>query len=395
MLHPLRNAIQPYDWGSTTAVAELMGRPPTGEPEAEVWMGAHPKAPSQVCVDGRWLPLGDHIASDPSAVLGDAVVARFGPTLPFLLKILAAAQPLSLQVHPTVAQAESGYDAEEARGVALGAPERTYRDRNHKPELLAALGPFEALAGFRTATDAADVLDALGAGDPWVARLRAGELDGVFWDLWALDGDERRELVDKVVDGAARAGERYAAEAGLVARCAELHPGDVGIVVALLLNRVHLDATEAIYAPAGRLHAYLDGLGVEIMASSDNVVRGGLTTKHVDLDELRRILTVRPEAIEPLRPAADGTADGEAVYATPAPEFRLSRLEIGGDAALTVEGPEIVLCTQGSVSARPGSDGSGGMSLGAGESAFVDAAARAYVLGGSGVVFRATVGELG
>lgn len=393
MLHPLRNAIQPYDWGSTTAIAELMGRPPAAGPEAEIWMGAHPKAPSQVCVGGRWLPLGDHIAADPNAVLGPAVVARFGPTLPFLLKVLAAAQPLSLQVHPTVDQAQRGYDAEEAAGVALDAPDRTYRDRNHKPELLAALGAFDALAGFRTPVDAADVLEAFGAGDPWVHRLRAGELDGVFWDLWALDRDERARLVDRVVAGATGAGERFGPEADLVRRCAELHPGDVGIVVTLLLNRVRLGPTEAIYAPAGRIHAYLDGIGVEIMASSDNVVRGGLTTKHVDLPELRRILTVRSETIEPLRPApADDGFEAESWYRTPAPEFRLSRIVASRPTIpLHPSGPEILLCTEGQV--HVGSSGEDGVELNAGDSVFVDADTSDYRLGG-GVAFRATVGDI-
>ena len=179
---PLRNPVQHYDWGSTTAIPQLLGVAPDGRPQAELWLGAHPSAPSLADVGGppsaRWRPLDRLVADEPRGLLGEEVVARFGPRLPFLLKVLAAARPLSLQTHPTLEQARAGYAREEAAGVPRAAPQRSYKDRNHKPELLVALTPFDVLAGFRAPAASVDLFDGLvaaGAGRlrPWVQRLAA------------------------------------------------------------------------------------------------------------------------------------------------------------------------------------------------------------------------------
>ncbi len=385
-----------YDWGSTDAIPALLGRDPDGRPWAELWFGAHASAPSPVHLpDGSTVGLDELIARDPAGMLGATCVERLGPTLPFLVKLLAAAQPLSLQVHPSRTQAVAGYDAEDAAGVALDAPTRTYRDRNHKPELLVALTPFAALAGFRAPAESAAQFERFDAGEPWVSRLRAGDLDGTFWALWDLDPVERAALVARVVAAASRSA-RDLPEADMVTAMAALHPGDIGLVVALLLNRVMLTPGAGLYAPAGRLHAYLDGLGIEVMANSDNVVRGGLTTKAVNLAELRRILEVRPDPAESLPPGADGR------FLTPAEDFVVDRLVLEVGAAPTVGaggrvGPDVVVCTSGAVSVTtaPVSAAAGpeaSITLQPGGAAFLPHAAGPYVLtaGSASVCYRIT-----
>ncbi len=374
----LRGRAQHYDWGSFTAIPELLGVEPDGRPWAELWFGAHPAAPADVLVAGEWQPLDAVIAVSPEALLGPACRERFGDQLPFLLKILAAGQPLSLQVHPSTALAEEGFAREEAAGVPVGAPERTYRDRWHKPEVLCALTPFEALSGFRSAEGSEAVLAAFGLDDV-AARVRVHGLAAAFWSLWSATPAEREALARAAVAAApAASAGPFAAEAGWVSRLGALHPGDVGIVAALLCNLVVLEPGQALYAPAQRLHAYLHGLGVELMATSDNVVRGGLTTKHVALAELERVLLVVPEGVV----AQDETAGG---WMTPAPEFHLSRLAPGVEAQ--VDGPEILLFLDG-----PGSVA--GVPVERGGALFVPASLDRYQVGADAAPYRAQVGFL-
>ena len=382
----LRNRIQHYAWGSRSALAELTGRAsPSPEPEAELWMGAHPQAPSELLRDGAWRPLDEVIARDPERELGARCAAVHGPRLPFLLKVLAAAEPLSLQAHPTRAQAEAGFAKEEARGVPRDAPNRCYRDRNHKPELLSALTRFHALCGFRRversrelfallATPELDfVRDALAAGD-------AG-LEVAFRQIMTLDPSRRERVVAATLAACREVRGDFEAECGWALRFGELYPGDAGVVSALLLNLVTLEPGDAIYLPAGNLHAYLEGVGVEIMASSDNVLRGGLTPKHVDVRELCGVLSFQSADVELTR-ATHGR------YPTPAPEFELSRVQ--GPASFAVTGPEIVLCTQGSVQLASAASQ---LALSRGQSAFVSAADAGYTVAGEGTLFRATVGS--
>jgi mannose-6-phosphate isomerase len=380
-VYPLTGVIRPYAWGSHTAIAELQGRPaPTEAPEAELWLGAHPDDPSTVGGQAGGVSLDSLIAGSPKDQLGEQVMAEFGPRLPYLLKILAAGQPLSLQAHPSLEYAREAF----ARQQADPSAPRNYTDANHKPEMLVALTPFEALCGFRAPTAAADAIDALAvpALDPVVKSLRDGDLRGAVETLLSWPQDDRAPLIDSVVAAAtAHPGDDACA---LAVSLAGYYPGDPGVLVALLLNHVRLQPGEALFLGAGIPHAYLNGLGVEIMANSDNVLRCGLTPKHVDVPELLRI--VRFEASDPgvLRPEA--SPDGEEVYETPIDEFRLSRYvlpEGGATHDLTRETPQILLCTAGTVRAD-------GHELRPGRSVFVPAGEKAEV-SGSGTIFRATV----
>ncbi|MFD3731094.1 mannose-6-phosphate isomerase, class I [Streptomyces sp. NPDC058632] len=378
----LDNTVRPYAWGSTTAIARLLGVEPTGEPQAEMWMGAHPGAPSRT---GRGT-LAEVIDADPERELGAASVAKFGPRLPFLLKLLAAGAPLSLQVHPDLDQAKAGYADEERRGVPADAPHRTYKDANHKPELICALTDFDGLCGFRDPLRAAELLDALGVDSlkPYADLLHAHPEEAALREvLTAILTADRDEMAHTVTEAAA-ACDRLGGDHAPYAAIAHHYPGDPGVIAAMLLHHVRLQPGEALYLGAGVPHAYLNGLGVEIMANSDNVLRCGLTPKHVDVPELLRI--VRFEAGDPgvLRPEA--APDGEELYDTPTDEFRLSRyvLPAGGTSHdLTRATPQILLCTAGSVRA-------GEHELSPGTSVFVPAGEKAEV-SGAGTLFRATV----
>ncbi|MEV6649458.1 mannose-6-phosphate isomerase, class I [Streptomyces sp. NPDC051219] len=382
----LSNAVRPYAWGSTTAIPELLGVEPTGEPQAEMWMGAHPGAPSRVDRGAGGTALSTVIEADPEAELGAAAVAKFGPRLPFLLKILAAGAPLSLQVHPDLTQAKEGYADEERRGVPLDAPHRNYKDANHKPELLCALTAFDGLCGFRAPTEAADLLAGLGVDSlkPYVDLLHAHPEDAALREvLTAVLSADPAEMAHTVAEAAVAAehlGGAYAPYAFL----AHHYPGDPGVIAAMLLNHVQLQPGEALFLGAGIPHAYLSGLGVEIMANSDNVLRCGLTPKHVDVPELLRIVRFEPTDPGILRPEA--TPDGEELYETPIDEFRLSRHVLAEGAVpsqLPTDTPQILLCTAGAPQA-------GEHALKPGQSVFVPAG-EAVTLSGTGTVFRATV----
>ncbi|MEU3184247.1 mannose-6-phosphate isomerase, class I [Streptomyces sp. NPDC006923] len=382
----LSNTVRPYAWGSTTAIPELLGVAPTGEPQAEMWMGAHPGAPSRLDRGTGEQPLSAVIAADPEAELGAAATRKFGPRLPFLLKLLAAGSPLSLQVHPDLAQAREGYADEERRGVPIDAPDRNYKDANHKPELICALTPFDGLCGFRAPDEAAELLARLDVdslkpyADLLHARPEEAALREVLTAVLAADPEEMAATVTETAAAAERLGGDYTPYASI----ARHYPGDPGVIAAMLLNYVQLLPGEALFLGAGVPHAYLNGLGVEIMANSDNVLRCGLTPKHVDVPELLRI--VRFEASEPgvLRPEA--SSSGEELYDTPIDEFRLSRYVLTPDAPvrdLTAPTPQILLCTAGAPSAND-------LALTPGASVFVPAGEKAE-LSGVGTVFRATV----
>ncbi|MBM9504922.1 mannose-6-phosphate isomerase, class I [Actinacidiphila acididurans] len=406
-MNRLTNTVRPYAWGSTTAIPELLGTAPTGEPQAELWMGAHPGAPSRIDRGAGPIALDAVIDADPVAELGEATVKRFGPRLPFLLKVLAAAAPLSVQVHPDLAQAKAGFADEEARGIPLDAPHRNYKDPNHKPEMIVALSPFEGLCGFRRPTEAADLLDALGVGAlaPYADILRAHPEDRALREVLAAVLGAEPEAMAATVHAATEAAARladtpgtpYAADYAAYARAAHHFPGDRGIIAAMLLNHVRLQPGEALFLGAGVPHAYLDGLGVEIMANSDNVLRCGLTPKHIDVPELLRI--VRFEAGDPgvLRPEAG--PDGEELYAAPIDEFRLSRYVVApGSEPRTLDHgtPQILLCTDGRIrlrtlaAANAEATDDAEITLARGESAYVPASERTE-LTGEGTVFRATV----
>lgn len=391
-MHALHNVIQPYAWGSRVAIAELCGRPaPAATPEAELWMGAHPSAPSRVVERGEERSLLELIAAAPQAMLGESLLGRFGPRLPFLLKVLAAESPLSLQAHPTLEQARAGYAAEEAQGVPLDAPHRNYKDPNHKPELICALGTFHALVGFREPQATLRLFTRLGVERlaPLLSLLEGSGLRAFFEAVMTSPAEVRGELAAATLNACrAQSGGEFADEYAWATRIGGLYPGDVGIVVALCLNLVTLAPGEAVYLPAGNLHAYLQGTGVEIMASSDNVLRGGLTPKHVDVPELMRVLDFGAGPVTPLRAEREGD---EHVFRTPAPEFRLSYLDVQGTLQpARSNGPEILLVTQGELRLRAADDE---LTLRRGGSALLSASDPAYRLSGEARVFRATAGS--
>lgn len=365
-----------YAWGSRTAIAALRGRPvPAAHPEAELWFGAHPGDPARlVDDDGTTRSLLEVVDTNPAAQLGDRTVARFGARLPFLLKLLAAEEPLSLQAHPSALQAVEGFAREDAAGIPVDSPVRNYRDDSHKPELVVALTRFEALAGFRDPYRTVELLDALRvpALEPFVGLL-AGQPDpdglrALFTTWLTLPPPALRALLPPVLDGCvayltAHENGRapFTAEVRTALELAEVYPGDSGVLASLLLNRVTLEPGQGLYLDAGNLHAYLHGMAVEIMANSDNVLRGGLTPKHVDVPELLRVLDFEAADVPILAPI-EGPDAGEWVYRTPAAEFTLSRLDLDSsgtagpaESALTPCGPQILLCTSGSAKLRCGS----------------------------------------
>jgi mannose-6-phosphate isomerase len=359
MVKPMRNAVRPYAWGSRTAIAALLGRQvPAPHPEAELWLGAHPGDPSKVIgADGAERSLLDLVASDPVGQLGPDVLARWGTRLPFLLKVLAAEEPLSLQAHPSPEQAAAGFAREEAAGIPRDAANRNYPDPTAKPELLCALTEFHALAGFRDPHRTVKLLRAvetsgiapyvdLLAAQPNSYGLRALFTTWITLPQPALDKLEP-ELLDACVAHVREHGE-FELECRTILQLGEAYPGDAGVLAALLLNRVVLAPGEAIFLPAGNLHSYLQGTGVEILANSDNVLRGGLTPKHVDVPELLRVLDFSYGDIPVLR---GEPVDGRCVYRTVAAEFELSRVELATGVAVRLDGgrPRILICTEGAV----------------------------------------------
>jgi mannose-6-phosphate isomerase len=393
----LEPVTQPYAWGSHTVIAGLQGRPaPTAKPEAELWMGAHPSAPSGVERAGTRTTLDAVIAANPAGELGAECAARFGGRLPFLLKVLAAEKALSIQVHPSREQAEAGYLAENERGLAPGDKSRNYVDDWPKPEILCALTPFEILAGMRTTADAAALLRALAvsglaplatelANAPDQAALSVALATILTWPA-AVRGALVGDVVAACERIAARGGE-YAAACAATARLAGEHPGDLGIVASLLLRHAVLRPGEAVFLPAGGLHAYLHGAGVELLANSDNVVRAGLTAKHVDVPELLKLTdpAVDVPVIEP-RPLGGGVS----VYDSPAPEFRLYRAELGpGEVTLPGGGARIVLCVDGVGTLRASS---GTLKVARGESCYLSSADGAVTVSGPATAFIAGSG---
>lgn len=337
-------SIKNYAWGSRTALAELAGRgAPSALPEAELWVGAHPAGPCELERGGARRTLAELIAADPERELGPALAARGEGALP-LLKLLAAGRPLSLQAHPDRDAAERGFAREQAAGLPLGDARRSYKDPLDKPELVVALGPFHALAGLREPAASLAELSRAGLAheawlEPLASALAAGQLTRALelaFELAAARPDELERL--------SRAHPRLAA-------LAAHYPRDPGLLVSLLLEPVSLERNEALFLGPRALHAYLGGLAVEVMRASDNVLRGGLTDKHVDVAELVRVLDGRVGGalrIEPRR-----LAEGRARYEPPTDAFALERLEPLGS-ALALEGPALVVCVRGRVALRAG-----------------------------------------
>lgn len=370
------NAPRPYLWGSTTALAELRGETPSGEPEAELWLGDHAVNPARLANTGQ--SLREWGQDNPD---------RFGDRpLPFLLKILAAESPLSIQAHPTREQATFGWERENAAGVPIDSPTRNYRDPNHKPEVIIALTEFSALCGFRPESKRTPVLIFLeGAGVDGIQLLRehldSGLDNAVEWLL------RRGEGVDDLVASLARF-EGSANDGGIDAAVrtavtlAQSFPGDPGAAVSLLLNHVVLQPGEALFLPAGNIHAYLHGVGVEVMAASDNVLRGGLTRKNVDLPELLSILDFS-ELDEPrVFPTVAGSVR---TFDPGVGDFVVEDVVVNGHVDIDLRGPAIAVVTDGSLELTADSE----MAVRKGDAVFIEAGETLTTLVGDGHIFIA------
>jgi mannose-6-phosphate isomerase len=395
----LSNAVRPYPWGSTSAIPALLGIPDDGGPQAELWLGAHPDSPS-LLPDGTRLDAA--IAADPVRLVGPRVQSSFGPRLPYLLKVLSAAAPLSLQVHPNSEQAAAGFADEQDRHVPQDAEFRRYRDPFHKPEMVVALEPFDALCGLRDPATTAELLDGLDVEHPAWPHLRelvsGSPPDAALRRTvtWLLGDDEQVPSLVRAV--AAAAGARPdRPEYVTTAELAEAYPGDPGVLVALLLNRVRLAPGEALFLPAGNIHAYLQGTALEVMASSDNVLRAGLTSKHVDAAELVRITDFTPHPLPVVVPEHDGPV---ARYRPAAAEFELACVTLTKQDRqdwhdLPVEGPRILLVLDGKLDVAVDRDPPGRQRLvehvGRGTSLFVPAVSGLLAVRGAGTAVVAGV----
>ena len=382
-------ALKNYDWGSATAIPELLGRRATGEPVAELWFGAHPSGPA--ALRGSSIRLDEHIDADRCAALGASVADRFG-SLPFLLKVLAADAPLSLQTHPSTAQAQTGYEREESLGIDRDGEDRCFRDRGHKPELICALSEFSALCGFREPAETLELLATIPteALDPIRAKLTAeptpSGIGGLLEWLLRQDRQASADLVESLVAACAtQSSLPFAPEREMVTELGRQYRQDPAVVIALLLNLVTLQPGESIFFGPGILHSYLRGTGVEVMANSDNVVRAGMTSKHVDVATLLDIVETKPITVDIQRPCV---VDGVVRYRSPVEEFSLHRFDLNGQAWIE-PGPAILLCTSGHAQFE---SRAGGHPLDRGAAAWMPASDGPARLDGTATVFRAGVG---
>jgi mannose-6-phosphate isomerase len=403
----LDNPVRHYAWGSAHEIPDFLGVPPDGTPQAELWMGAHPGDSSRVLRDGAWESLSDLIAKNPDAELGPGVAAQYGGRLPFLLKVLSAGRPLSLQVHPDKARAAARF--------ADPAYADDYVDDNHKPELICALRDgFEALCGFRPVPGTLALLDELAvpglaacrqllAARPGADGLRAvvtqilggAAAGGGPGDAGEGSADAGGGSLAETIAAVGRAGQRVAGGGGewgpagrAYALLAEGYPRDPGVLVALLLNHAVLGEGEALFVAAGVPHCYLQGFGAEAMAASDNVLRAGLTSKRVNVPELLAVLDFRPAPLHVLHAGRDGVQE---TYPVPVPDFRLGRLVLGADPVpLPGGGPQILLCIAGKVRLRAPAGAE--LDLARGASAYLAASCAGVTAAGPGTILRATAG---
>lgn len=354
----LVGSVRNYEWGSLDYIPNLLGKQADDKPQAEYWLGAHLSSPSKIEVAGTYCNLAEWLRTNPQA-LGQQVRARFGSELPFLVKVLSARVPLSLQAHPNAANAAAGFARENEQGISLDDPKRTFKDPHHKPELIIALTPFDALVGFRDPSETLDLFDQLGVKaslEPVLGPLRhrneeAGMAE-VFLDVLTVN-DERIALANEIVS-AAVSHAHDEGELGDFARTAmlldEYFPNDPSLIAALLLNRRHLEPGEGLHVREGTMHAYLSGSGVEVMASSDNVLRGGLTNKHIDVDALVQVVNFRSEIAPILHPSP--VSKGVCAYRIDEDAFRVWRISPSKRLGVlpASDTARIVLVTEGKMS---------------------------------------------
>ncbi|MCF8036430.1 MAG: mannose-6-phosphate isomerase, class I [Desulfobacteraceae bacterium] len=391
----LKNPIQHYAWGSKTEIQQLLGgQPDSQSPWAELWMGAHPKSPSQVLVNNGRTNLDEWIRANPEAVLGSAAARAYENTLPYLFKVLAAEQPLSIQAHPDQTRALEGFARENRRGIPIDAPNRNYRDPWPKPELICALKPFGALLGFR---DPGAIVEGLRHFCPrslaqeiaaLAERPEARGIERFFHSLMTLGQTRSQQVIEEALDQDGGSGRP---EAAWICRLHDFYPGDIGVLAPVFLNLVEINPGSAVFLPPGMLHAYLYGLGIEIMANSDNVLRGGLTQKYVDVDELMHVLEFSPFSVHQLQP--EPVRAHEKQYPCPAREFTLSEITIrAGEVYHSSEAhsAEILLCLAGSADIETPAH-QYRISIVQGQSALVPAAAGPWQVTGDARIYKAGV----
>ena len=414
-ISPLINTIQEYPWGSRTFLAELLGTKqlgtePTNRPQAELWMGAHPKAPSSVSVGDHVVPLPEIISEDPEAILGRRTLQTFGRRLPFLFKVIAADAPLSIQAHPNRAQARAGFERENRMGLALHADNRNYRDDNHKPEIACALTELRALQGFRGVQEMVTLLGAIECPatknlvDMLCRQPLEQGLQRFFTALMSLERDQARHIAAAVAGHARVRAQKTDArpEWELINTLAAAYPEDLGILGPLFLNLVVLKPQQALFQGSGQLHAYMGGAAIELMASSDNVVRGGLTHKHVDRTELLKIIEFEAHLPEPVCAQPTKTAveeqvnPTEVIFPTSTTEFQLSRIHVAPERLHRSPARheiELLICLAGSGSIH---DESRGViqEFGRGNSFLIPAAVQKYTIRGAADLYKAGMPRL-
>ena len=393
----LENTIQEYVWGSYTAIPELLGNDsPANTPQAELWMGAHPKAPSIVKCNGKWISLLELIDKNSHDILGKKVAQRFKNRLPYLFKVLAAAKPLSIQAHPSIEQACEGFDRENRLGIPLGAPNRNYKDDNHKPECICALTSFWALNGFRKIPDMISLMGRICPPglkkdfDMFRQQPNSRGLKEFFKAMMIMDRTTQNQIISDVVKNADHLKDKNAAYQWII-DLHEEYPSDIGILSPIILNLICLEPGQAMFLPAGTLHAYLDGVGIELMANSDNVLRGGLTPKHVDVKELLNVLNFEERDINILK--MDKINPCEHQYESHAEEFALSVIAVKTD--MNYYSPdkryvEILLCTDGDALVVDFAENKT-VHINKGMSILIPAVVKKYGIKGDAVFYKAAV----
>jgi len=393
----LENTVQEYVWGSYTAIAELLDEnSPSVVPQAELWMGTHPKAPSRVRYDGKTVSLQKIIKNKPKDILGETVADKFNNKLPYLLKILAAARPLSIQAHPNITQAKEGFKRENEQGLSIDAPNRNYKDVNHKPECICAVTTFWALNGFRKIIDIISFMEKIcpqGLGnmlDELGNRPDSKGLMFFFRTLMTLDPKEKKQVIDEAVNNARKLEKKDPVFEWIIKLYKE-YQEDIGVLSPAFLNLICLKPDQAMFLFAGELHAYLDGLGIELMANSDNVLRGGLTPKHVDVPELLKVVNFKERNIKILQ--CEENNSNECTYPSRAEEFVLSVISVDSKKNYTspaVRSAEILLCTDGQATITY-FDNDKDIFLKKGSSVIIPASVSIYNIKGMAKIYKASV----
>ena len=393
----LKNTVQEYAWGSYTYIPELLGNDsPASTPQAELWMGAHPKAPSMVKCNGQWRSLAALIEKNPAEILGKAVAEKFDNRLPYLFKVLAAAKPLSIQAHPSLAQAKEGFERENRLGIPLAAHNRNYKDDNHKPECICALTSFWALNGFRKVSGILSLMEKICPQglkrelDNLQMQPNSLGLKKFFQAMMTMDRKQQKRIIADAITNAQKFKNNDQTYKWMI----DLHneyPADIGVFAPILLNLTCLKPGEAMFLPAGELHAYLNGIGIELMANSDNVLRGGLTSKHVDVPELLNALTFEERELNIL--SKEEINECEGVYFSRAEEFFLSIISVRDGKAYnssTNRSVEILLCTNGDATITD-LDKNDKIDLTRGRSIIIPAVLEKYRIEGKATLFKAAV----